>query len=43
MRRLTDFRFEWVLPGHGQRVRLPVTDMRAEVLRLADEMLRGGS
>ena len=41
MARLADFRFEWVLPGHGQRVRLPADEMRAEVLRLADEM-RGG-
>src|SRR5579871_4937332 len=23
MRRLSEFRFEWVLPGHGQRVHLP--------------------
>ena len=23
MRRLADYHFEWVLPGHGQRVRLP--------------------
>ena len=32
------YRFEWVLPGHGQRVRLPADEMRAEVLRLAGEM-----
>ncbi|MBX9581471.1 MAG: MBL fold metallo-hydrolase [Gemmataceae bacterium] len=38
MRRLADYRFEWVLPGHGQRVHLPADEMRAEVLRLADEM-----
>ncbi|QDU20971.1 Hydroxyacylglutathione hydrolase [Urbifossiella limnaea] len=41
MRRLADYRFEWVLPGHGQRVRLPADEMRAEVLRLADEMRSG--
>ena len=41
MRRLADFRFEWVLPGHGQRVHLPAHEMRAEVLRLADEMRNG--
>ena len=34
MATLLDYRFEWVLPGHGQRVRLPATEMRAEVLRL---------
>ena len=41
MRRLADYTFEWVLPGHGQRVRLPADEMRAEVLRLADEMRSG--
>ena len=41
MARLADFSFEWVLPGHGQRVKLPADQMRAEVLRLADEMRRG--
>lgn len=40
MRQLADYQFEWVLPGHGQRVRLPTDEMRAEVLRLADEMRR---
>jgi hypothetical protein len=40
MRRLADHRFEWVLPGHGQRVRLPAGEMRAEVLRLAESMSR---
>ena len=38
MRRLGDYRFEWVLPGHGQRVHLPADEMRAEVMRLADKM-----
>ena len=38
MERLADYRFEWVLPGHGQRVRLPAAEMRAEVLRLAEAM-----
>jgi hypothetical protein len=41
VRRLADYRFEWVLPGHGQRVGLPAAEMRAEVLRLADSMQRG--
>ena len=26
--RLAAYRFEWVLPGHGQRVQLPAADMR---------------
>jgi hypothetical protein len=39
---LLDFRrFEWVLPGHGQRVHLPANEMRAQVLGLAETM-RGG-
>jgi glyoxylase-like metal-dependent hydrolase (beta-lactamase superfamily II) len=36
--RLAGFSFEWVLPGHGQRVHLRAGQMRQEVLRLvADE------
>jgi glyoxylase-like metal-dependent hydrolase (beta-lactamase superfamily II)/ferredoxin len=38
MRRLADYRFEWVLPGHGQKVRLPAKEMRAQILRLAESM-----
>ncbi len=38
MKRLGDYRFEWVLPGHGQRVRLPAEEMRGKVLRLAESM-----
>lgn len=38
MQRLTDYRFEWVLPGHGQKVHLPARDMRMQVLRLAKSM-----
>lgn len=38
MRQLADFRFEWVLPGHGQRVHLPADVMRQQILRLADSM-----
>ncbi|HVS34375.1 MAG TPA: MBL fold metallo-hydrolase [Gemmataceae bacterium] len=41
MRRLADYRFEWVLPGHGQKVHLPANEMRAQVLRLADAMSDG--
>jgi glyoxylase-like metal-dependent hydrolase (beta-lactamase superfamily II)/ferredoxin len=33
--RLADFNFEWILPGHGQRVHLPAAAMRAELLRLS--------
>jgi glyoxylase-like metal-dependent hydrolase (beta-lactamase superfamily II)/ferredoxin len=38
MRRLAHFRFEWVLPGHGQRVHLPAGEMRQEIQRLATSM-----
>jgi glyoxylase-like metal-dependent hydrolase (beta-lactamase superfamily II)/ferredoxin len=37
--RLAEYRFEWVLPGHGQRVRLPAEEMRRQVLALAEWML----
>lgn len=36
--RLAEYRFEWILPGHGQRVRLPADDMRREILALAKRM-----
>ena len=35
MERLAAYRFEWVLPGHGQRVHLPAADMRQQILHLA--------
>lgn len=38
MRGLAEYRFEWVLPGHGQKVHLPAGEMRKEILRLADSM-----
>ena len=41
MRRLADYRFEWVLPGHGQRVQLPAGEMREQILRLAEAMRDG--
>jgi glyoxylase-like metal-dependent hydrolase (beta-lactamase superfamily II)/ferredoxin len=36
--RLADYRFEWVLPGHGQRVYLPAEEMRQQIRRLAMSM-----
>jgi glyoxylase-like metal-dependent hydrolase (beta-lactamase superfamily II)/ferredoxin len=42
MARLASYRFEWVLPGHGQRVKLPADEMRRQVERLAGSM-RGRS
>ena len=41
MRRLADYRFEWVLPGHGQKVHLPAGEMREQILRLAETMRDG--
>jgi glyoxylase-like metal-dependent hydrolase (beta-lactamase superfamily II) len=38
MERLRDYRFEWVLPGHGCRHKLPAEQMRAEVDRLVQRM-----
>jgi glyoxylase-like metal-dependent hydrolase (beta-lactamase superfamily II)/ferredoxin len=38
MERLADYRFEWVLPGHGQRVRLPANQMRNQIVHLAKTM-----
>jgi len=35
MRRLANERFDWVLPGHGQRIQLPADDMR----RAMDELV----
>ena len=39
MKQLADHRFEWVLPGHGQKVHLPAGEMRGQILRLAESML----
>ena len=38
MRRLLDEKFEWVLPGHGDRGRLPADLMRAELASLVGRM-----
>jgi len=42
MKRLADYRFEWVLPGHGQRVHLPAEQMREQILQLAESMQDNG-
>jgi glyoxylase-like metal-dependent hydrolase (beta-lactamase superfamily II) len=34
MRRLLDLEFDWVLPGHGRRVRLPREERRPQLERL---------
>lgn len=41
MERLADSNFEWVLPGHGQKVMLPATEMRRQILRLVKRMREG--
>ena len=38
MARLVDYSFEWVLPGHGQKVQLPAAEMRTQIVRLAESM-----
>ncbi len=41
MARLASYRFEWVLPGHGQRVHLAADEMRSQIMRLVDSMREG--
>ena len=38
MQRLTLYRFEWVLPGHGQRVDLPREEMQRQLVDLVERM-----
>jgi glyoxylase-like metal-dependent hydrolase (beta-lactamase superfamily II)/ferredoxin len=38
--KLRDYSFEWVLPGHGQRARLSLEEMRREMARLVERELR---
>ena len=38
--KLYRYSFEWVLPGHGQRVRLPRNEMRHEMARLIQGVAR---
>lgn len=38
MKRLLDYRFEWVLPGHGRPVHLPAARMRVELERCVEWM-----
>ncbi len=42
MHRLTAFEFEWVLPGHGQRVFLPRDEMRSHLEALVERMRHVG-
>lgn len=38
MNQLAAYPFEWVLPGHGQKVHLPAAKMREEIVRLVESM-----
>jgi glyoxylase-like metal-dependent hydrolase (beta-lactamase superfamily II)/ferredoxin len=38
MERLLEYRFEWVLPGHGQRVKLPAEEMKTKLRELVERM-----
>ncbi len=42
MTRLLDYRFEWVLPGHGRPIHLPAGEMRESLVRCIDWM-KGGA
>ncbi len=41
MGRLLSFPFDWVLPGHGQRVQLPPEEMRRQLAELVERMRHG--
>jgi glyoxylase-like metal-dependent hydrolase (beta-lactamase superfamily II) len=36
IQKLLDYRFEWILAGHGDRTRLPADEMRAQVQALVE-------
>lgn len=38
MKTLAAFDFDWVIPGHGQRIHLPAHQMKEHLLRLIDRM-----
>jgi glyoxylase-like metal-dependent hydrolase (beta-lactamase superfamily II)/ferredoxin len=38
MKRLLDYRFEWVLPGHGRRIHLSADKMKEEIRRCVEWM-----
>lgn len=38
MERLSQFQFEWILAGHGDRVKLPPSVMKEQMHRLVDKM-----
>jgi glyoxylase-like metal-dependent hydrolase (beta-lactamase superfamily II)/ferredoxin len=38
MKRLTGYQFEWVLPGHGQRVHLDASEMQRQLAALVERM-----
>jgi len=38
MRRLAEYQFEWVLPGHGQRIQLPPAEMKRQMRELVARM-----
>lgn len=42
IRKLLDYRFEWVLAGHGNRICLPPGEMRAHLQALVERREKGG-
>jgi glyoxylase-like metal-dependent hydrolase (beta-lactamase superfamily II)/ferredoxin len=43
LRRLLEYSFEWVLPGHGQRVHLPAATMSSQLKQLVQDYETGRS
>ena len=41
LKKLLDYRFEWVLAGHGERTRLPSDEMRAQLQALVERRQPG--
>jgi len=43
IQKLLDFRFEWVLAGHGERTCLPADEMRAQLQALVERRQPGNA
>ena len=43
IQKLLDYRFEWVLAGHGERMRLPADEMRAQLQALVERRQPGNA
>lgn len=43
MEQLARYDFDWVLPGHGQKVHLPAAEMKRQIVNLVSRMRHGSS